>query len=112
MADAFIPVASTSYERLVRAAYESSVEDDTPEGSSIVKLAQSQGITLPQERGEYFPFTAETRMSGAKFDDHEVYKGAPNSMIKRVKEAGGSIPNDLDERVTEVLKGRHATDCY
>lgn len=104
MADAFIPVASTSYERLVRAAYESSVEDDTPEGSSIVKLAQSQGITLPQERGEYFPFTAETRMSGAKFDDHEVYKGAPNSMIKRVKEAGGSIPNDLDERVTEVSK--------
>ena len=43
-------------------------------------------------------------MSGAKFDDHEVYKGAPNSMIKRVKEAGGSIPNDLDERVTEVSK--------
>ncbi|MGX0705982.1 K(+)-transporting ATPase subunit B [Staphylococcus capitis] len=104
MADAFIPVSSTSYERLVRAAYESSVEDDTPEGSSIVKLAQSQGITLPQERGEYFPFTAETRMSGAKFDDHEVYKGAPNSMIKRVKEAGGFIPNDLDERVTEVSK--------
>ncbi|MDS3993332.1 K(+)-transporting ATPase subunit B [Staphylococcus capitis] len=104
MADAFILVSSTSYERLVRAAYESSVEDDTPEGSSIVKLAQSQGITLPQERGEYFPFTAETRMSGAKFDDHEVYKGAPNSMIKRVKEAGGFIPNDLDERVTEVSK--------
>ena len=104
MADAFIPVASTSYERLVRAAYESSVEDDTPEGSSIIKLAQSQGIELPQERGEYFPFTAETRMSGAKFDDHEVYKGAPNSMIKRVKEAGGAIPDDLDERVTEVSK--------
>jgi len=104
MADAFILVSSTSYERLVRAAYESSVEDDTPEGSSIVKLAQSQGITLPQERGEYFPFTSETRMSGAKFDDHEVYKGAPNSMIKRVKEAGGFIPNDLDERVTEVSK--------
>lgn len=32
MANAFIPVASSTYERLVKAAYESSVEDDTPEG--------------------------------------------------------------------------------
>lgn len=104
MADAFIPVATTSYERLVRASYESSIEDDTPEGSSIVKLARAQGINLPQRTGEYYPFTAETRMSGAKFDDYEVYKGAPNSMIKRVKEAGGVIPEDLDECVTEVSR--------
>ncbi|EVH89492.1 K+-transporting ATPase, B subunit [Staphylococcus aureus H12818] len=88
MADAFIPVKSSSFERLVKAAYESSIADDTPEGRSIVKLAYKQHIDLPQEVGEYIPFTAETRMSGVKFTTREVYKGAPNSMVKRVKEAG------------------------
>ena len=104
MASEFIPVASTQFERLVKASYECSVEDDTPEGSSIVKLARQQHIDLPTDRGEYFPFTAETRMSGVKFSNREVYKGAPNSMIKRVKEAGGHIPDDLDTYVNEVSK--------
>ena len=43
-------------------------------------------------------------MSGVKFANREVYKGAPNSMVKRVKEAGGHIPEDLDVQVTEVSK--------
>ena len=60
----------------------------TPEGRSIVKLAYKQHIDLLQEVGEYIPFTAETRMSGVKFTTREAYKGAPNSMVKRVKEAG------------------------
>ena len=104
MADAFIPVKSSSFERLVKAAYESSIADDTPEGRSIVKLAYKQHIDLPQEVGEYIPFTAETRMSGVKFTTREVYKGAPNSMVKRVKEAGGHIPVDLDALVKGVSK--------
>ena len=102
MADAFIPVATTSYERLVRASYESSIEDDTPEGSSIVKLARAQGINLPQRTGEYYPFTAETRMSGAKFDDYEVYKGAPNSMINLVKQQQGNIPLNIESICMDV----------
>ncbi|QOA64460.1 K(+)-transporting ATPase subunit B [Staphylococcus aureus] len=104
MADVFIPVKSSSFERLVKAAYESSIADDTPEGRSIVKLAYKQHIDLPQEVGEYIPFTAETRMSGVKFTTREVYKGAPNSMVKRVKEAGGHIPVDLDALVKGVSK--------
>lgn len=104
MADAFIPVKSSSFERLVKAAYESSIADDTPEGRSIVKLAYKQHIDLLQEVGEYIPFTAETRMSGVKFTTREVYKGAPNSMVKRVKEAGGHIPVDLDALVKGVSK--------
>ncbi|ARJ50861.1 K(+)-transporting ATPase subunit B [Staphylococcus lutrae] len=104
MADAFIPVATSRFERLVQAAYESSITDDTPEGRSIVQLANKQGIPLSQETGEYIPFTAETRMSGVKFKNREVYKGAPNSMIKRIKEAGGTIPNDLDDHVKDVSK--------
>lgn len=104
MADEFIPVASSNYQHLVIAAYESSVADDTPEGRSIVKLAEQQDTDLPQEEGEYYPFTAETRMSGVKFAYREVYKGAPNSMIKRVKEVGGNIPEDLDEHINQVSK--------
>ena len=43
-------------------------------------------------------------MSGVKFTTREVYKGAPNSMVKRVKEAGGHIPVDLDALVKGVSK--------
>ena len=53
MADAFIPVKSSSFERLVKAAYESSIADDTPEGRSIVKLAYKQHIDLLQGRRIY-----------------------------------------------------------
>ena len=104
MADAFIPVKSSSFERLVKAAYESSIADDTPEGRSIVKLAYKQHIDLLQEVGEYIPFTAETRMSGVKFTTREVYKGAPNSMVKRER-SRGHIPVDLDALVKGCLKG-------
>ncbi|MCD8916281.1 K(+)-transporting ATPase subunit B [Staphylococcus simulans] len=104
MADAFLPVKTCDYERLVKAAYETSVADDTPEGKSIVKLAYKQGIDLPQEVGEYQPFKAETRMSGVVFSDREVYKGAPNSMLKRVKDAGGTIPPDIESIVKSVSK--------
>ena len=66
MADAFIPVKSSSFERLVKAAMKV-LSQMTPEGRSIVKLAYKQHIDLLQEVGEYIPFTAETRMSGVKF---------------------------------------------
>lgn len=104
MADAFLPVKTCDYRHLVEASFESSICDDTPEGKSIVKLAYQQNIDLPQEVGEYQPFKAETRMSGVKFAHRSVYKGAPNSMIKRVKEAGGMIPDDIEALVKSVSR--------
>ena len=88
MADAFIPVKSSSFERLVKAAYESSIADDTPEGRSIVKLAYKTTYRLTARGRRIYSVYSETRMSGVKFTTREVYKGAPNSMVKRVKEAG------------------------
>lgn len=103
MADRFLAVEDHLYTRLIVAAYESSLYDDTPEGKSIVKLAQNSKVTLPEQvEGEYQPFSAETRMSGIKTVEHHVYKGAPNSMIKRIKQQGGEIPDNINHLVTEV----------
>jgi K+-transporting ATPase ATPase B chain len=54
--------------------YMASFADDTPEGKSIIELAQSKGSAIPPtfraETGYHFiKFTAETRSSGVNLPD-------------------------------------------
>ncbi|EGQ2845161.1 potassium-transporting ATPase subunit KdpB [Staphylococcus pseudintermedius] len=103
LAESLLPVREEWYDRLLVAAYESSVEDDTPEGKSIVTLAKRSSVQLPEEvKGDYRPFKAETRMSGIIIGERSVFKGAPNSMLKYVKQQGGVIPSNIEALVTEV----------
>ena len=64
-----VPVGDTTVLQLAEAARLSSLADETPEGRSIVELAESllgdRGVALGEPEGaSYVPFTAETRMSG------------------------------------------------
>lgn len=103
LAESLMPVREEWYDRLLIAAYETSVYDDTPEGKSIVTLAQASSVQLPNEvKGDYQPFKAETRMSGIIRGNHAVFKGAPNSMIKYIKQKGGVVPSNIETLVTEV----------
>ncbi|HAR6254519.1 TPA: potassium-transporting ATPase subunit KdpB [Staphylococcus pseudintermedius] len=103
LAESLLPVREEWYDRLLVAAYESSIEDDTPEGKSIVTLAKRSSVQLPEEvKGDYRPFKAETRMSGIIIGERSVFKGAPNSMLKYVKQQGGVIPSNIEALVTEV----------
>ncbi|TOZ24878.1 K(+)-transporting ATPase subunit B [Staphylococcus pseudintermedius] len=103
LAESLLPVREEWYDRLLVAAYESSVEDDTPEGKSIVTLAKRSSVQLPEEvKGDYRPLKAETRMSGIIIGERSVFKGAPNSMLKYVKQQGGVIPSNIEALVTEV----------
>ncbi|MXH24297.1 potassium-transporting ATPase subunit B, partial [Escherichia coli] len=63
IASEFLPVNQQMLEKLIVAAYISSIYDDTPEGKSIVRLAKQMYINeLPKDiDGTYKPFTAETR---------------------------------------------------
>lgn len=91
----FLPVPGVSIERLARAAYLSSLADETPEGRSIVALSlEKYGVreeTLP-ESAVFIPFTAQTRMSGAEWPGYSVRKGATDSVKKLV----GAVPDELD----------------
>ena len=64
-ATAFLPLDGVSEQELAEAAFLASGADETPEGRSIVALAQTKyGLKDGQARGTFVPFTAQTRLSG------------------------------------------------
>jgi K+-transporting ATPase ATPase B chain len=85
-----------------------SLKDDTPEGKSIVELGKKLGTAIDfkqYENIEFIEFTAQTRMSGIDLNDgFMVRKGAYDAISDRIKELGGVLPNDLDEKVNGVSK--------
>ncbi|HEY5222869.1 MAG TPA: potassium-transporting ATPase subunit KdpB [Microbacteriaceae bacterium] len=106
-ADEFIPVGGTQQADLVRAAALASLSDPTPEGASVVALAERLGYTHTGDlAGEIVPFTAQTRMSGVDFGDgSSIRKGAASSVIAWVA-ATTPIDDDarrqLDEQIERI----------
>ncbi|MGW6638006.1 potassium-transporting ATPase subunit KdpB [Streptomyces cyaneofuscatus] len=100
-AAAFVPVAGVSEAELAGAARLSSIADETPEGRSIVALADERhGPYGPEARAdgaEWIAFTARTRMSGVDLDDRRVRKGAARSVTTWVRSRGGEVPGDAGE---------------
>ncbi|MFF1574387.1 potassium-transporting ATPase subunit KdpB [Leifsonia sp. NPDC058292] len=107
-ASEFTPVVGTSSTDLVKAAALSSLSDPTPEGVSVVALAERMGYTPDADtKADIVPFTAQTRMSGLDFaDGTRVRKGAASAIVAWVREApGGSASAStaaLRELDTEV----------
>jgi K+-transporting ATPase ATPase B chain len=97
-ATAFIPLPGVTETDLATAAMASSLADETPEGRSVVELAESRyGLRGTQPREAVLvPFTAQTRMSGVDADGRMVRKGASDSVRRWVEELGGSVPEAMD----------------
>jgi len=90
-----------------RIAYLSSLADETPEGRSIVTLAQQAGVRdgeAPQ--GSVFvPFSAYTRMSGLDLaDGTKIRKGAPDSVLAWIRDAGGNPSTELSASVERIAR--------
>ncbi len=106
-ATAFAPLDGVSEEELRRAAYLSSLSDETPEGRSIVELAEEQGIEREDPEGARFvPFSAVTRMSSVDLpDEGEIRKGSVDAMERWAQgngsahkaQNGGGAPAQLDQ---------------
>jgi K+-transporting ATPase ATPase B chain len=91
-------------EELASAAHLSSLADETPEGRSIVTLAeQKYGLehSAPAD-GTLVPFTAQTRMSGIDTDGRCIRKGAADAVRRWVEEAGGGTPDELEKMVHDI----------
>lgn len=105
MAAKFIPVAGASLEQLIENAVLSSIQDETPEGKSIVELGQTETgktVSLSKEVS-FIEFSAQTRMSGIdRLDQTPIRKGAADAVKQFVSKMGGTIPADLDEKVNEI----------
>ena len=98
----FIPVPGVSERELAVAALRSSLADETPEGRSIVALAEMQGLAADPATlvgAELIPFTAETRMSGIAIDGRATLKGAVDAVERR---ATAPVPAALHEAANRV----------
>ncbi|WP_234433195.1 potassium-transporting ATPase subunit KdpB [Streptomyces sp. NRRL WC-3549] len=101
----FLPVKGVTEAELAAAARLSSLADETPEGRSIVALADEGHGPRTCDEGElsgaeWVAFTARTRMSGVDVAGRRVRKGAAGSVLAWVTGQGGSVPADA-----EVLTG-------
>ncbi len=108
-----LPVAGVDRNELLRAAYLSSLADETPEGRSIVDYAVAQGLVaeigstadLIRTGATFVPFTAQTRMSGLDLlDGSRIRKGAGSAVAAWVHAEGGHMAHDLDETVDSVSR--------
>ena len=107
LAEEFIPVNGHSSAEMARVALAASVFDETPEGKSIVRLAEKMGASIDFDRSaaEGIQFTAKTRMSGTDLPDgSEVSKGAVDAIKGFVRSRGGRLTADLDEAYQRVSR--------
>lgn len=107
LAEQFIPVNGHSESELAEVALAASLFDNTPEGKSIVKLAEKLGakIDFESNSAEGIEFSAKTRMSGTDLPDgKEVRKGAINAIKGFVRSRGGEVSSDLDDAYERVSR--------
>lgn len=108
MASEFVPVSGVLAKDIIFTALQASVKDETPEGRSIVELANKLGETWQADSyqgAEVVEFTAETRMSGLNLaDGKQVRKGAVDAIKKYVAAKGGKIPSDLEAITNRIAK--------
>lgn len=86
----------------------SSLSDETPEGKSIIELARESGLrvhNLNTTGSKLIKFSAETKCSGVDLaDGTRIRKGAAEAIRKIAQNAGYEIPQDLENRITEISK--------
>ncbi|MFJ6530484.1 potassium-transporting ATPase subunit KdpB [Streptomyces longwoodensis] len=98
-AAAFLPVHGVSEAEVADAAHLSSLADETPEGRSVVVLAEQRHGLRERQQGEpahaeWIPFTAQSRMSGVDVDGRSIRKGATGSVVAWVQQEGGTVTDE------------------
>jgi len=91
------------------AAYFSSLADETPEGRSIVALAEQEAVLTANGKvpdgSQFVPFSAYTRMSGLDLaGGTSIRKGAPDAVRAWVRERGGDATNVLTADVERIAR--------
>jgi K+-transporting ATPase ATPase B chain len=105
-ATAFVALPQVDAEELARTAALSSLADPTPEGTSVVDLARTQGIDAAEPEGAVVvPFTAQTRMSGLDLPDGtRIRKGAGSAIIAWVESEGSAIATATRAQLTSEVE--------
>jgi K+-transporting ATPase ATPase B chain len=106
----FLPAPGVSEVQVATCAMQASMADETPEGRSIVALAQKLNAAqaLVGDTTEV-PFTAQTRMSGIDIGQadgsvRQLRKGAVDAIRKHIEALGGSLPAQVIRAAEEVSR--------
>ena len=105
-ASEFFAASGISKNELIYASLLSSLADDTPEGQSIVVLAnkilgRGHSESLPKE-ATFIPFSAQTRMSGVNVGEEQIRKGSPDAIERYVNSLGHDIPTSALRTANDV----------
>jgi K+-transporting ATPase ATPase B chain len=109
-ASSFLPAPGVTQGQLAICAAQASSADETPEGRSIVALAQRLGSTASLSGNLHeVPFTAQTRMSGmdVTLSDgsvRQLRKGAVDAVRRHVEALGGSVPAEVLRAADDVAR--------
>ncbi|MFI5157877.1 MAG: potassium-transporting ATPase subunit KdpB [Sphingobacteriales bacterium] len=102
----FYPANGVNEVDFVKACVLSSLADETPEGKSIIELAEenkSLVVTQAPVDSVFIKFTAETRSSGLDTPDGlRVRKGAFDSIRTLAINAGRTFPSDVEANVKTI----------
>jgi K+-transporting ATPase ATPase B chain len=104
----FLPSSNVSEKQLAEAAQLASIADQTPEGRSVMVLAktrfQLRERDLASLKGNFVPFSAQTRMSGVDMEGRQLRKGAADAIRKHVEAQGGRFPPEVQTTVDAVAR--------
>jgi K+-transporting ATPase ATPase B chain len=101
----FWPTAGEPEKAFVEACIAASMADETPEGRSILELAEASGAhnLAYGSNARFIPFSAETRTSGVDLPDGtKIRKGAFDAIARIAASGGQHIPTDTSDKAKEI----------
>lgn len=99
----FHAAKGVSENHFIKCAVLSSIADETPEGKSILELANLNPASYNHlNKPTFIKFTAETRSSGIDFDQTRIRKGAFDSIKNLTVNAGNEFPSDIEQKVKDI----------
>ena len=103
----FLPLNGIGEQPLALAAQLASLEDPTPEGKSVLRLAQELGYEQPAMPAAalFIPFSAQTRISGLQLaDGSHCIKGAAEAVKRWAQQRQLPVSPVLDTLVSRVAQ--------
>ncbi len=105
----FYPANGVDEKTFINATVLSSLSDETPEGKSIIELADVNPTTYNIKGARFIKFSAETRSSGidllgdeANSEVRRIRKGATDAIRDISEKAGNTFPEEIAERVKTI----------
>ncbi len=98
----FWPAEGVEEKAFIEACVLSSLADETPEGKSILELANVSSSSYSVNGARFIRFTAETRCSGIDISGMQIRKGAVDAIRTIVTRAGNTIPGTTELKVKEI----------